>query len=251
MVQGDIRFGRNLNILRSRNNMSQQELADKIHVTRQTISIWERGEGKPDIYYAKDICQIFDVSMDELVCGNVMMPEQPVINEKEYYFESDETDHIKNIKTMGFYTIIDDDINWFFPVAYIDFAKIMVISLALKKQNYDIKEIYENGFSVYIDSDEKALKFSNLLYDIIDSFIHHDDEYIEEKVKFFSEDISDVKCRIIDNVMQEIWGKPVSEYKYYWVDINENPRGYADTKEMCEIQAREQGCVSYEILPIV
>lgn len=43
MVQGDIRFGRNLNILRSRNNMSQQELADKIHVTRQTISIWERG----------------------------------------------------------------------------------------------------------------------------------------------------------------------------------------------------------------
>lgn len=51
--------------------------------------------------------------------------------------------------------------------------------------------------------------------------------------------------------MQEIWGKPVSEYKYYWVDINENTRGYADTKEMCEIQAREQGCVSYEILPIV
>ena len=75
MVQGDIRFGRNLNILRSRNNMSQQELADKIHVTRQTISIWERGEGKPDIYFVKDICRIFGVSMDELVCGNVMLPD--------------------------------------------------------------------------------------------------------------------------------------------------------------------------------
>ena len=235
MVQGEIRFGRNLNILRSRNNMSQQELADKIHVTRQTISIWERGEGKPDIYYVKD----------------VMMPEQPIVNAKEYYYEPDETDYIRNIKRKGFYTIIDDDINCFFPVVYIDFARIMVISLAMKKQNYDIKEIYENGFSVYIDSDEKALKFSNILYDVIDSFIHHDDEYIEEKVKLFSEDISDVKCRIIDNVMQEIWGKPVSEYKYYWVDINENPRGYADTKEMCEIQAREQGCVFYEILPIV
>ena len=172
MVQGDIRFGRNLNILRSRNNMSQQELADKIHVTRQTISIWERGEGKPDIYYVKDICQIFDVSMDELVCGNVMMPEQPIVNAKEYYYEPDETDYIRNIKRKGFYTIIDDDINCFFPVVYIDFARIMVISLGLKKQNYDIKEIYENGFSVYIDSDEKALKFSNILYDVIDSFIH-------------------------------------------------------------------------------
>lgn len=189
--------------------------------------------------------------MDELVCGNVMMPEQPIVNAKEYYYEPDETAYIKNIKTKGFYTIIDDDINCFFPVAYIDFARIMVISLALKKQNYAIKEVYENGFSVYIDSDEKALRFSNILYDIIDSFIHHDDEYIERKVKIFSEDISDVECRIIDNVMQEIWGKPVSEYKYYWVDINENPRGYADTKEMCETQAREQGCVFYEILPIV
>lgn len=42
-MQGDIRFGRNLKILRSRNEISQQELADKIHVTRQTVSCWERG----------------------------------------------------------------------------------------------------------------------------------------------------------------------------------------------------------------
>lgn len=44
--------------------------------------------------------------MDELVCGNVMMSEQSIINEKEYYSESDETDYIK---MMGFYTIIDDE----------------------------------------------------------------------------------------------------------------------------------------------
>ncbi len=42
-MQGDIRFGRNLKILRSRKEISQQELADKIHVTRQTVSCWERG----------------------------------------------------------------------------------------------------------------------------------------------------------------------------------------------------------------
>ena len=105
MIRNEINFGRNLNILRSRNNMSQQELADKIHVTRQTISIWERGEGKPDIYYVNDICKIFNVSMDEMVCGNVMQTKIHEIYEQDYDY--DEIDYIKGIGTKGFYTIID------------------------------------------------------------------------------------------------------------------------------------------------
>ena len=35
--------------LRTLHEMTQQELADKIHVTRQTISTWELGAGNPDI----------------------------------------------------------------------------------------------------------------------------------------------------------------------------------------------------------
>ena len=58
MVRNEIKFGRNLQILRNKKGWSQQELADKILVTRQTISIWERGEGKPDIYYLSDICPV-------------------------------------------------------------------------------------------------------------------------------------------------------------------------------------------------
>ena len=34
--------------------------------------LWERGEGKPDIYYVNDICKLFNVSMDEMVYGNAM-----------------------------------------------------------------------------------------------------------------------------------------------------------------------------------
>lgn len=50
MEYSEIMFGRNLKILRSQNGLSQQELADEIHVTRQTISLWERDQGKTDIY---------------------------------------------------------------------------------------------------------------------------------------------------------------------------------------------------------
>ena len=249
MIRNEINFGRNLNILRSRNNMSQQELADKIHVTRQTISIWERGEGKPDIYYVNDICKIFNVSMDEMVCGNVMQSKIHEIYEQDYDY--DEIDYIKGIGTKGFYTIIDDDIQEFFPIIRIDFTRIMVIALALKKSGYTVTEVFDNGFSVYIDTDEAALKFHHVMYDIIDSFIHHDSDFIEEKSKLISNDVSDVECRTIDMVMAEIWEKPIREYKYYWVDSNENPRGYADSKEECDEQARTQSCISYEILSMV
>ena len=94
-MQGDIRFGRNVKILRSRKEISQQELADKIHVTRQTVSCWERGEGKPDIYCVNDICRIFKISMDEIVCGNVVKGEAVMDYEEKEVFT--EAEYIKGI----------------------------------------------------------------------------------------------------------------------------------------------------------
>ena len=249
MVRNEINFGRNLNILRSRNNMSQQDLAEKIHVTRQTISIWERGEGKPDIYYVNDICKLFNVSMDEMVCGNVVQSEAHEINEQDD--EYDTIDYIKGIDTKGLYTIIDEDIENFFPYIGIDFAHIMVIALALKKYSYTVTEVFDIGFSVYIDTDEAALEFHHVMYNILDSFIHGNNEYVAEKCNLIFGQIADVQCKIIDKVMEEIWGKRIREYKFYWVDDFENPRGYADTKEECDMQAKMQGCISYEILSMV
>lgn len=248
-MQGDIRFGRNLKILRSRKEISQQELADKIHVTRQTVSCWERGEGKPDIYCVNDICQIFKISMDEIVCGNVVKGETAMIYEEKETFT--EVGYIKGITEKGFYSIIDEDLHEFFPIIEIDFPRIMVIAMELKREDYDVREVYGNGFSLYIESDEKAEKFSSILYDIIDSFIHHDNEYIEENLEKISNAVYEVHNRIIDNVMSGIWGKAPNKYKYYWVDMDENPRGYADTKEECERQAKEQECTSYEVLPLI
>ena len=47
--------------------MSQEELAEAMEVSRQTISKWETGEALPDIERCKRLADLFDVSMDELV----------------------------------------------------------------------------------------------------------------------------------------------------------------------------------------
>ena len=60
-------FKDNLISLRKMNRMPQEELADRLHVSRQTLSKYETGESLPDIEKCKAIADVFDVSMDDLV----------------------------------------------------------------------------------------------------------------------------------------------------------------------------------------
>lgn len=60
-------FKENLLYLRKLNNMSQEELAERIKVSRQTLSKYETGESVPDIEKCRIIAEVFDVSLDDLV----------------------------------------------------------------------------------------------------------------------------------------------------------------------------------------
>lgn len=60
-------FKENLISLRKLNHMSQEELAEKLGISRQTLSKYETGESIPDIERSKAIADAFGVSLDELV----------------------------------------------------------------------------------------------------------------------------------------------------------------------------------------
>ncbi len=60
-------FKDNLVELRKIHDMSQEELADKIGVSRQTLSKYETGESLPDIEKCKTIAEIFGVTVDDLI----------------------------------------------------------------------------------------------------------------------------------------------------------------------------------------
>lgn len=60
-------FKDNLIVLRKLNNLSQEELAEKLKISRQTLSKYETGESLPDIDKCKLLAEIFDVSLDDLV----------------------------------------------------------------------------------------------------------------------------------------------------------------------------------------
>ena len=56
---------------RNRMGISQEELADKIYVTRQTISNWENNKNYPDVKSLLLLGSVFGVSLDDLVKGDM------------------------------------------------------------------------------------------------------------------------------------------------------------------------------------
>lgn len=60
-------LGKNILTLRKKNSLSQEQLGEKINVTRQTISNWELDETAPNPEQLKLLSKILKVSIDELV----------------------------------------------------------------------------------------------------------------------------------------------------------------------------------------
>ncbi|HDR8324827.1 TPA: helix-turn-helix transcriptional regulator, partial [Bacillus cereus] len=64
-------ISKQIQYFRKRDNMSQEELAEKLHVSRQSISNWENERNYPDIHNLLMMSILFDVSLDDLVKGDV------------------------------------------------------------------------------------------------------------------------------------------------------------------------------------
>ena len=70
-------FGQNLQFLRKIcSRMTQEELADKMNVSRQTISKWELDTALPEIDKAIELCRLFSCTMDELLCQDLTLPDE-------------------------------------------------------------------------------------------------------------------------------------------------------------------------------
>ena len=52
-------------------NLSQEELAEKVYVTRQTISNWENSKSYPDIHSLLLLGSVFNISLDQLIKGDI------------------------------------------------------------------------------------------------------------------------------------------------------------------------------------
>ena len=75
-------IGERLLKLRKEKNISQEELANELDVSRQTISKWETDQSSPDFDKIIPLCEYFGITSDELLTGNVNIKEAKQTNVK-------------------------------------------------------------------------------------------------------------------------------------------------------------------------
>ena len=89
-------FGEKLQSLRQRAGMSQDALAERLQVSRQAVSRWERDETMPETDKVVALADIFGVTTDYLLRLQLVMA-----MEEEFELGMTQEDEVKAIKTVG------------------------------------------------------------------------------------------------------------------------------------------------------
>ena len=101
--------------LRKSNNLSQEALAEKLGISRQAVSKWERAEASPDTDNLILLARLYGVSLDELLRteDEIPMPEQEEIQETSGQWnsqkEADRAEENEEEKNRNGYQYADDD----------------------------------------------------------------------------------------------------------------------------------------------
>ena len=87
-------FGDKLKQYRLKEGLSQEQLAEKIGVSRQAITKWETKRGLPDVENMIILAELFKLTLDELVLEEVKKQEEkPVVFESETVYDIDTGKH--------------------------------------------------------------------------------------------------------------------------------------------------------------
>ena len=70
-------FGENLKTLRKNKGITQEELAARLNVVRQTVSKWEKDQSVPDAEMLAKLAEIFEVPVSQLLGSRIESDAQP------------------------------------------------------------------------------------------------------------------------------------------------------------------------------
>lgn len=179
-------LGKKIAELRKKNNLSQEELAEKVGVARQTISKWETGDTTPDINQVKIISKIFNISIDELVDNDI----NNVIVEKVSNTEKLAGITIKILKVLGIMIIVFIALIFLFIIFFMvdmprkdyDIVGTTKISCNLDNEEYVYEAEYNKNYQV-INSGGDAYIMNHTdieSYEDVNKIVAHIEDYFKE-----------------------------------------------------------------------
>lgn len=179
-------LGKKIAELRKKNNLSQEELAEKVGVARQMISKWEIGDTTPDINQVKIISKIFNISIDELVDNDI----NNVIVEKVSNTEKLAGITIKILKVFGIMLIVFITLIFLFVIIFMvdmprndyDIVGTTKVSCNLDNEKYVYEAQYNKNYQV-INSGGDAYIMNHTdieSYEDVNKIVAHIEDYFKD-----------------------------------------------------------------------
>lgn len=197
------KIGKKISELRKNKNMTQPELADRMGISFQAVSNWERGNNMPDIAKLPELAEILGVSVDELLGEKFALVEAAINNNVEEVIEkrSASVEEISNV----------------LPILKPDQAS--AVAKKCSKSDYASMEL----FLPYMDDEDiRELAFAKL----------EDGEDVDEFLKYMDdEDIRDLAFAALEK------GKPVEIYLEYMDDEDVSNLAFAVLEKGGNVEA--------------
>ena len=159
-------FSEKLKLFRTSNGLTQEELAEKLNVSRQAITKWESGDGIPDIDNLKQLSILFGITIDELVKDDKIIK----MKGKYSYQEELEIDHSKHF---------DIKISKIFEMNIKPNLEEKVKIEILSDEEENLQELYKVKLDNLYDRLDIDIKGKNIAQDIIVN-MYLPEKYIDE-----------------------------------------------------------------------
>lgn len=177
-----MKFGENLKVLRKSKKLSQEKLAEKVNVSRQSVSKWETGEAYPEMNNILELCKIFHCKINDLVNDSIVDVDSldEEIKMKVVKFKKEQQNKMKGLSKA---IAIIAKIGRIVTIVCIPIIVVSMIILAILMKNVEVadNEIKYNGNNEVIkiteEDDRVSLKVNNKL--IAD--INNQDEIVKIK----------------------------------------------------------------------
>ena len=150
-------FGEKIQKLRNQNKWTQEQLAEKLYVSRTAVSKWESGKGYPNIDSLKDIAKLFNKTIDELLSSEEIID----IAKKE------NTTNIKRTNNLIYGLLDIISILFIFLPLYAQKTESFVYSVSLMSTN-DISNIIKISYIVIL-SILSLIGIAELILNFIDN----------------------------------------------------------------------------------
>ena len=183
-------FGQNLKKLRKSKKISQEELAEKVRVSRQSVSKWETGEAYPEMNNILELCKIFHCHINDLVNDSILdidsLDDDVKMNAVKFKKEKQ-----KQMKGLSKVISLFGKIGGIVVKVFIPFViiGIILVPLFLKNISAENGQIVSNNNSIKINKFDNSFNIGYKGHLIIDDINNEDINKLENVLRTYPKGI--------------------------------------------------------------